>query len=103
MARSVILKARVSPEEYDALIGRLKPSQTLSDLIRDQLGVDGNRHGQTAIAVSPISDLPRAEYSALGKKPCPHPGYCALRRGKFCTLGHYTPACPLGAEAWELL
>jgi len=100
MARSVILKARVSPAEYDALVAQLKPSQSLSDLIRARLGIDGNPHCRNQAMKVVVA---RGGQTAMSVKPCPVAKYCIWRKDGGCTSPKYTTVCPLGAEAWELL
>jgi len=103
MARSQIVKFRLSPVEFDALNGRLKGAETLSAYIRDQLGIDGNPKPfglpQTKL---PPAGVSQGRMPVAGKR-CPHPGYCTMRKGRYCALSVHTPACHLGAEAWELL
>ncbi len=102
MARSVIIKCRLSPTEFDALNGRLKGAETLSSYIRGRLGINGEGQMPPTANLAPNFAVAK-KLPAAGKRACPVSRFCPMRKGRYCTLTHFSPACPLGRDQWELL
>jgi len=104
MARSQIVKFRLSASEFEGLVGRLKGTDTVSSYCRRALGIDGVRLTQANGKAMPnLPTVARGGQTAMSVKPCPVAKYCIWRKDGGCTSPKYTPVCPLGAEAWELL
>jgi len=95
MARSRIVKFRLSASEFEGLVGRLKGTDTVSSYCRRALlGINGK--GQLPPATKTL-------YSNTKSIPkvCPVTRFCPMRKGRYCT--RWSPVCPLGREKWELL